>query len=515
MKLQLKSYVTPNGDELLYCGNPNFEILNNLAKGTGDVWHSSFIQGYKNAFPELIYQTSLFWWYLNDFENVEQGVSWRINPNAFVVRASVWNLLGGFEMIYDSKSMAAFSFGINLIRNHGGVPLHVENLFTDNSQTYIPPNTLDRYKYFRRHFKARHSLYMLFRQKGRYFLSEYKLFQKAKKELTQKTDYTLIPVRSLSSITGNPTVSVVIPTMFRQEYTCQLIQDYKAQSYNIKEIIVVDATPKSDRTNHYDSLKELPFKLTIKWQITSGSCRARNEAITLCSGDYIIFADDDIRIPPDFVENHIKLLQNYNANACNGLDIRAEHHTQNLEDLTRLQKNVNDFRSVSGASQSFSNANSCVAKSVVDQLVGNDINYDGGYGEDGDFGLSITKLGYTVLHNPLSINLHLKPPAGGYRWWNAQAKLLGKKRKMQPWELNHPVKGIVPRPSPTVMYQMVKHFPEHQLKEYKRKYFFLYLFNGSKLGLPWRIIKLPMRLKQFKKSVFYAKKLKNLGVRHS
>ena len=31
MKLQLKSYVTPNGDELLYCGNPNFEILNNLA----------------------------------------------------------------------------------------------------------------------------------------------------------------------------------------------------------------------------------------------------------------------------------------------------------------------------------------------------------------------------------------------------------------------------------------------------------------------------------------------------
>jgi glycosyltransferase involved in cell wall biosynthesis len=53
-------------------------------------------------------------------------------------------------------------------------------------------------------------------------------------------------------------------------------------------------------------------------QITQGSCRARNEAIALCV-DYIVFGDDDIRIPPDFIENHIRLLQTYNASACNGL----------------------------------------------------------------------------------------------------------------------------------------------------------------------------------------------------
>ena len=53
----------------------------------------------------------------------------------------------------------------------------------------------------------------------------------------------------------------------------------------------------------------------------------------------------------------------------------------------------------------FSNANSCVKKEYVDLLVGNDINYDGGYGEDGDFGISLLKLGIPVLHNPFSANL--------------------------------------------------------------------------------------------------------------
>ena len=77
----------------------------------------------------------------------------------------------------------------------------------------------------------------------------------------------------------------------------------------------------------------------------------------------------------------------------------------------------------------FSNANSCVKRTHVDQLKGNDINFDGGYGEDTDFGISLIKTGIPVLFNPFSANLHLKPPAGGYRFWGNQAKKLGKKRK--------------------------------------------------------------------------------------
>ena len=512
--MTLKEHITSNGERLLYCGSPNVNHFDELAQGAGDLWHSSFEQGLKNAFPEIIYQTAVHWWYLNDFDNVSTAVSWRINPRAFVVRKSVWERLGGFDTIYESELMRAFAFGINLLRNQGGIPLYIEGLFVNEESVNSNVPTIDRYRYYRKHFKARHSTYMLLRKYGKFVFSEFKAFQQAKKEVSFQTYYKTIPVRELEAIEGKPTVSVIIPTMFRQDYTAQLLKDYANQNYPILEAIVVDATPQDERDEDFYKTLDLPFKLEVKWQTTRGSCRARNEAIDKCQGDYIIFGDDDIRVPSNFVENHIRLLQSYNAKACNGLDIRAEHHEQNLEDLERLYEHTNPWRKLSGASSSFSNANSCVERRFVNQLVGNDINYDGGYGEDGDFGMSLAKLGLVVLHNPLAMNLHLKPPSGGYRWWNSQALILGKKRKKQPWELEHPVKNIVPKPSPTVMYQKVKHYKPEQIKEYRNKYLFLYLFKGDKLGVLWRIIKLPYRMLQFKRSLFYAKNLHKLGVRY-
>jgi hypothetical protein len=44
--------------------------------------------------------------------------------------------------------------------------------------------------------------------------------------------------------------------------------------------------------------------------------------------------------------------------------------------------------------------------------------------------MSLSKIGVTVLTNPFSANLHLKPPKVRlYRFWGTQAKLLGKKKK--------------------------------------------------------------------------------------
>ncbi|MBC7409667.1 MAG: family 2 glycosyl transferase, partial [Arcicella sp.] len=109
---------------------------------------------------------------------------------------------------------------------------------------------------------------------------------------------------------------------------------------------------------------------------------------------------------------------------------------------------------------------------------------------------------------------HLKPPSGGYRFWGIQAGIIGKKRKTQPWELDIPVKSIKPVPSPTVMYGILKHYSSQQLEEYKYKHFLYYLLKGSKIGILYRLFRFPYKNLQFKKSIFYAKKLINLGIRH-
>lgn len=509
----MKEFVLKSGEIILYKGNPNFEKLEKLSKGPGDIWHSSFEQGYKNAFPELVYQTAVFFWYLNDFDNLEECISWRINPNHFAVRETVWKILNGFDTEYTNSQMQALDFGYNALRVSGAVPIYSKGLFDVNEKEIIDITTKDRYIFFRKNFKIDHSIYMIFR-KGFWKFREWNSFFYAKKNFKQTISKPIVQPRLLKPVQGNPTVSYIIPTMLRQDFTLQLLDDLTNQSYPVTQVVIVDATPKNQREESLYKTKKYPFELILKWQTTKGSCRARNEAIDFCTGDYIIFGDDDIRVPSNYIENHMTFLQTYNAEACNGLDIRADHQNQDLNDLKKKLDNYGNKRFLSGATQLFNNANNCVRRKLVNRLVGNDINFDGGYGEDNDFGISLAKIGVIVLQNPFSTNLHLKPTIGGYRFWGTQAKIMGNKRKMQPWELDIPVKWIRPVPSPTIMYGIIKHFTPRQMLEYKYKHFFLYLFKGSKIGFVYRLLRIPYKNLQYKKSVFYAKKLMNLGIRH-
>lgn len=510
--MQFKKYITSNNEVLLYNGNPNLDLLDDLSNGAGDVWHSSLDQDFQDCFQDLKYQTAVYWWFLNDITNQDKAVCWRLNINSFVIRESVWNQLNGIDDQYDSLIMSGLDFGYNLLRNQNGTPLYIKGLYRSESND-IKISTQDRYIFFFKNFKPQHPFYMMLRKGLLRLPSEYKGYSYAKKHTIRFVEKVIKP-RELKSIKGKPTVSLIIPTMKRQQYSQLLLEDHKEQSYLIKEAVIVDATPKEEREDKFYKNEDFPFDVIVKWQTSKGSCRARNEAINLCSGDYIIFADDDVRVQPNFVENHIRLLQTYNAAACNGLDIMADHVKQNLQDLDNKLSNINDKRWKVGVSSMFSNANSCVKRSVVLELIGNDVNFDGGYGEDADFGLSILKKGHVLLHNPFSPNLHLKPPAGGYRWWGTEAKKKGKTRKAQPWELNKPVKNIVPKPSPTITYGVLKHFSNDQIKEWRNKHFFIFLFKSGIKKLPIKLIQLPYKQLQFSKSIQYAKALIELGVKY-
>lgn len=511
--MELKEFVNRSGEIILYSGSPDFDKLEDLVNGSGDIWHSSFEQGYKNVFPELVYQTAVFFMFLNDFDNLNECLSWRINPNQFAVRKSVWETLKGFDTEYQNVQMQALDFGYNALRNSCAIPLYVKGLFKETTLDKINITTKDRYIFFRKNFKIDHSIFMIYR-KGFWKLNEWKAFLYAKKNFKQTIERPVVKPRDLIQLEGQPSVSYIIPTMMRQEFTLQLLEDLASQTHPVSQVVIVDATPQKIRNEELYNQKIFPFELIVKWQETKGSCRARNEAIELCTGDYIVFGDDDVRFQSDFIENHIRLLQTYKVNACNGLDIRADSQQEGLLDLEDKLNKLGDKRWRVSANPGFSNANSCVKAEYVRKLIGNDINFDGGYGEDSDFGMSLVKLGQIVILNPFSPNLHLKPPVGGYRFWGNQAKILGKKRKSQPWELDTPVKWIRPVPSPTVMYGIVKHFSAQQVIEYKYKHFFLYLFKGSKSGLLYRFLRIPYKNLQFKKSLFYAKKLNDLGIRY-
>lgn len=510
--ISFKSHITKKGEEIYYVGNPNIEKLEELSNGTGDLWHSSFDQGYKNAFPDIVYFAAVFFWYVKDFDGLNECVSWRVNPNAFAIRKNVWDQLKGFDTDFKNLDLAAIDFGYNLLKNHGGIPLYVKGLYLAEPTVNVVFSSFDVQLFFRKNFKIDHAIYRNIRN-GFWKINDWIALFKVVNKFKTRRNFTLIAPRKLKEIEGKPSVSYIIPTMLRQEFTLNLLNDLKHQTYLPTQVVVVDATPTDKRDESLYNPDNYPFELIVKWQTTKGSCRARNEAINLCTGDYIIFGDDDIRFFPDFIEHHIKLLQTYNAGACNGLDLMADHQNQNLDDLEHKLVKLGNARWKVGVSNSFSNANSCVKRIYVNQLEGNDVNYDGGYGEDGDFGISLTKIGVAVIHNPFSVNLHLKPPQGGYRFWGSQAKITGKKRKTQPWELDTPVKNIRPVPSPTVMYQFYKHFGKEERTEYFYKYFLRFFTKQGLKMLPINFLLFPYKILQYRKSQFYAKKLLALGKR--
>ncbi|MDO9260317.1 MAG: family 2 glycosyl transferase, partial [Flavobacteriaceae bacterium] len=218
MSFKLKEYITNSGEIILYNGHPNFEKLEGISLGVGDIWHSSFEQGYKNALPELVYQTATFFWYLNDFDNLDVCVSWRINPHHFAVRKSVWETLNGFDAEYKNLHLQALDFGYNALRNSGAVPLYIKGLFEITIKDDIEINAKDRYTFFVKNFKIEHAIFMLFR-KGCWKWNEWNGFFYAKKHFVQRSHIPQIPARKLMEIQGKPMVSYIIPTMLRQDFT--------------------------------------------------------------------------------------------------------------------------------------------------------------------------------------------------------------------------------------------------------------------------------------------------------
>jgi glycosyltransferase involved in cell wall biosynthesis len=498
------------GETILYTGSPDLDLLKKISLGSGDIWHSSLDQGYKNTFDDLVYFAAVFWWHLNDYENLNSCISWRVNPNSFAIRESVWEQIHHFDDDYSSDHMKGLDFGFKALKSSGAVLLYQKDLYASKQQKF-EITTKDRYLFYRKNLKYSHALYMLFR-KGFWKFNEWKYYFWAKKN-AGKAKEKLLTNKTLKPIEGKPKISYIIPTMMRQGYTIQLLNDLRDQTYLPMQVVIVDATPKDERDVSLYDFEKYPFEVNLKWQTSKGSCRARNEAIELCTGEYIIFGDDDIRLQNDFVENQIRFLQTYKVEACNGLDLMADHYQQDLNDLENKINSLTAYSTSSRVTHNFNNANSCVKIDLVKQLVGNDINFDGGYGEDADFGQCLFKIGATVLYNPFSRNLHLKPPSGGYRFWGMQSKILGKKRKKQPWELDNPVKYIRPVPSPTKMYQFLKHFTRRQNKEYKYKYVLFYLTKKKKRTLIFRVLNLPYKLIQFHKSRLYAKRLIEVGPR--
>lgn len=94
-------------------------------------------------------------------------------------------------------------------------------------------------------------------------------------------------------------VSVIIPVYNTEKYLKQCLDSILNQSMKELEIIVVDD---GSNDNSAQLLKEYENKVMVVYQENKGQSAARNRALSLAKGEYIVFIDSDDFIGKDYIK---------------------------------------------------------------------------------------------------------------------------------------------------------------------------------------------------------------------
>lgn len=106
-------------------------------------------------------------------------------------------------------------------------------------------------------------------------------------------------------------LSVIIPTFNEEEFLPSLLESLQKQTFKDFEIIVADNCS-------VDDTREIAQKFGAK--ITKGGLPAvgRNNGAKIAKGEWLLFLDADVILPPDFLEKTIEEISktNFSAASC-------------------------------------------------------------------------------------------------------------------------------------------------------------------------------------------------------
>ncbi|MUN28484.1 glycosyltransferase family 2 protein [Sulfuracidifex metallicus] len=211
-------------------------------------------------------------------------------------------------------------------------------------------------------------------------------------------------------------LSIVIPTSNAEDTIGELLESIKAQDFHDDyEIIIIDNGSK-DKTE--EIIKKYMNLLSIKYykyKESLGVANSKNAAIDKASGEFILFLDHDVTLPPRtlFLLSTILNKENYNTvfqlklvypsgliDSCGGLidELGYPRELRKGEPAENQCMDVTDILYAKGSAM-------LISKKLLDELKGFDPNYFYEY-DDTDICFRAIKRGYKVKLLPTYIIHH-------------------------------------------------------------------------------------------------------------
>lgn len=288
----------------------------------------------------------------------------------------------------------------------------------------------DEYRFLRKYFSSVWVFYVLMLRLFSFHnpINEISAWIKSKDVKRSRYLQNPIPYQKWNNfeftlIAENPLVTVVIPTLNRYEYLKDVLLDLEQQNYKNFEVIVVD------QSQPYQKEFYAAFKLDIQLvhQEERALWLARNRAIEMSKGNYLLFFDDDSRVEPNWITNHLKCLDFFQADISSGVSISTVG--------AEIPANYAFFH----ISSQLDTGNVLLRKEVFRKIGLFDRQFEKQRMGDGEYGLRAYLSGFRNISNPYAQRLHLKVGSGGLR-------------EMGSWDAFRTDKWFAPRPIPSVLY---------------------------------------------------------------
>jgi hypothetical protein len=293
----------------------------------------------------------------------------------------------------------------------------------------------DEYRFLRKYFHPVWSVYVLFVRLITFHnpVSELVGFLNSlfvsRVHLFEKTVGTESPDGSSQSLTKErPSISVIIPTLNRYEYLADVLEDLEQQEYPNFEVIVVDQSFVFDE----EFYKQYNLKLRIIRQDKPGLWQARNTGVKIATSEYIAFCEDDVRVNPNWLSEHLKCLETFDCDISAGVFYLKG---------TSLPQGRLHFR----WADQFASGNALVKKAVFFKVGLFDLQFEKMRMGDGEFGARCFVNGVKSVSNPFASCVDVKAGVGGLR-------------QMGSWDSFRPTSWLAPRPIPSVLYYYRKYF---------------------------------------------------------
>ncbi len=108
-------------------------------------------------------------------------------------------------------------------------------------------------------------------------------------------------------------VSIITPMYNGARYVAQTLDSVLSQSYREWEQIVVDDGSRDDGASIVEGYAARDPRIRLVRKANGGSASARNAALELAKGRYVVFLDSDDLWDPNFLERQLRFLRAHDA----------------------------------------------------------------------------------------------------------------------------------------------------------------------------------------------------------